>query len=626
MLKCSRFLLDMSFLARAEHLPSGSFDEKPCRQRLTVHNEEICLSTKLQKFFFPSLKKILRAKPKASGQAGATKTFHVILIKPSKYDDDGYVVRWWRGIAPSNTLACLNALTAKAAEDQVLGPDVRIEIRVLDETVQKVEVRKLCREAHAEGGTGVVCMVGVQTNQYARGLDLALEFKKEGLACMIGGFHVSGILAMLPEKTPEIQEAIDKGITLVAGEVEFRWPELLRAAYEGRLAPVYDFLKERPDLRGAPSPFLPNETARLFLNLLSTFDTGRGCPYRCSFCSVINVQGHTMRGRSVEDVEKMVRRNHARGYRSIFFTDDNFARRREWEEIADRLIRLKEEEGIRCSLMIQVDTMAHKIPRFIEKMTRAGVRRVFIGLETVNAENLRDVGKSQNQIREYRGMMQMWRDHGAVILGGYIIGFPNDTYESIMRDVDFLKKELPMDLAEFYIMTPLPGSCDHKKYYLDKVPMAADTNLYDTSHVAIRHPRMTDDELIRAYRDAWRSFYGKEHCRTLLMRRKGPRRRILFSQLIWFRSSVFLSGIDPFLGGFFRLKGRRLRRPGYATEPLLSYYGRRFTESLVYLVRLLGIVWEVWRLKAEADRPENAGYVDEATRPVEPGGASVEGH
>ena len=112
---------------------------------------------------------------------------------------------------------------------------------------------------------------------------------------------------------------------------------------------------------------------------------------------------------------------------------------------------------------IQVDTLCHKIPNFIEKATRAGVRRVFIGLENINPDNLIAAKKRQNKITEYREMLQKWRNHGAITYAGYILGFPADTKESILRDIEIIKRELPIDILEFFFLTPLPGSEDHKR-------------------------------------------------------------------------------------------------------------------------------------------------------------------
>ena len=543
------------------------------------------------------------------------KRFHVILIKPSKYDDDGYVIRWWRGVITSNSLACMNALTEEVRDKKLLGDEVEIVTHVFDETVQKIPVRKLAREIRKSGESAVVSLCGVQSNQFPRAVDLAREFKKEGLPSMIGGFHVSGSLEMIPELTPEIKEALAEGITLVAGEIEQRWGGLLKAAYEKQLEPIYNFVEDKPNLLGVPGPLLSHENLSHFINAQSSFDAGRGCPFHCSFCTMINIQGNTMRGRGPDDVERLIRLNHAQGIHHMFITDDNFARHQEWEKITDRLIDLKEKDGLRSSLMVQTDTMAHKIPRFIEKLTRAGCRRVFIGLESVNPDNLRASGKYQNQLKEYRRMLQAWRDHGALTFAGYIIGFPGDTYESIMRDIEYLKRELPLDFAEFFVWTPLPGSKDHQKYYAEGVPMARDMNLYDTCHPCMEHPRMSAEELTRAYRDAWKSFYSKEHVLTLLKRRKGPRRRILMHSLIWFRSTVFLENVHPLLGGFFRLKGRKDRRPGFSIESFLPYYWRRTKEIAFYLWGMARLLLETWQLEREASHPKNREYLDQAIVP-----------
>src|SRR5450631_1394619 len=139
-------------------------------------------------------------------------------------------------------------------------------------------------------------------------------------------------------------------------------------------------------------------------------------------------------------------------------TDDNFARNKNWEIILDRLIWLRETQGIPLGLIIQVDTLCHKIPNFIEKCRRAGVRRVFIGLESINPDSLVGAKKRQNKITEYRKMLMAWKSARIITYAGYILGFPNDTVESIRSDIEIIKKELPVDLLEFFFLTPLPGS------------------------------------------------------------------------------------------------------------------------------------------------------------------------
>src|SRR5207253_3663838 len=136
----------------------------------------------------------------------------------------------------------------------------------------------------------------------------------------------------------------------------------------------------------------------------------------------------------------------------------NFARNKDWEIILDRLIHLRLVEKIKLSFLIQVDTLCHKLPNFIEKCAAAGVKRVYIGLENINPDSLAGAHKRQNKITEYRKMLLAWRAVGALTYCGYIVGFPNDTAESIRRDIHIIQKELPVDLLEFFNLTPLPGS------------------------------------------------------------------------------------------------------------------------------------------------------------------------
>jgi radical SAM superfamily enzyme YgiQ (UPF0313 family) len=544
------------------------------------------------------------------------KRFHVVLIKPSKYDDAGYVISWLMGLITSNSLASMNALVEDVRDRKLLGPDVEIVIQLYDESVERVPIKKICRDLEKSGERGILLLAGVQTNQFARAVDLARDFRKGKIPAMIGGFHVSGCLAMLPDLPAEIRQARDEGITLVAGEVEDRMEDLLKAAYADRLKPVYDFIDDKPSLENAVIPFLPNRNLSRFVVPSSSVDAGRGCPFQCSFCAIINVQGNRMRGRTADDIEKMLRICHAQGIRHIFITDDNFARHKNWEEIVDRIIRLKEKEDLRFVLQIQIDMTTHRIPGFIEKLMRAGCNRIFLGLESVNPDNLKAAGKYQNRIAEYRTMLQQWHK-GAITYAGYIIGFPGDTYESIMRDVEFLKREIPLDHAEFFIMTPLPGSKDHQKLYLDQAGLEPDTNQYDTVHICTKHPRMTGEEFMRAYHDAWKTFYSDEHMLTILKRQKNKniRRRIMLS-LVWFCSSIFIEKMHPLLGGFFRIKGRNRRRPGLAKENFFVYYAKRSYEASTSLIKLVGLIFKLLWIWHRATRAANAGYTDDAMTPA----------
>jgi radical SAM superfamily enzyme YgiQ (UPF0313 family) len=484
------------------------------------------------------------------------KRFCLVLIKPSHYDDDGYVFQWLRSPVPSNSLAVMYGLALDCARRKALGRDVELEIHPIDETHTRVRPNRVASLIE-KAGSGMVMLVGVQSNQFPRALDIARPLRERGIPVAVGGFHVSGTLAMLKERDPEVRRAEEMGVSLFAGEAEGRLEGVLRDAAEGRLAPLYDFMDDLPGLEGAITPLLPaGIVRRAFGN--TSFDAGRGCPFTCSFCTIINVQGRKSRWRTADDIETIVRSNLAQGVHSFVVTDDNFARNKNWEAIFDRLIYLREVEKINLKCSIQVDTACHRIPNFIDKARRAGVKRVFIGLENINPDNLKGARKNQNKITEYRRMLLDWKRAGATIFCGYIIGFPNDTPESILNDVRIIQRELPTDIIEFSCLTPLPGSEDHRNIYEAGVPLDGDLNRYDINHVTTPHPLMSREEWETAYARAWTNYYSDEHVETVLKRCVAtgttPGKAMFF--LVWFQGSLRIEKAHPVEAGFFRLKFR----------------------------------------------------------------------
>ncbi|MEA3064899.1 MAG: hypothetical protein QOJ27_1345 [Sphingomonadales bacterium] len=546
--------------------------------------------------------------------------FEFVMIKPSHYDDDGYPIVWWKTLIPSNSLAALHGLARDCAEREVLGPGVGIKLVTIDETNRHVVPERIVRDLRRRGATALIGMVGVQSNQFGHTLDLAREFRKAGLPVVIGGFHVSGCMAMLKDTPPELQEALDIGCSLFAGECEEgRLDEVLKDAWNGRLKPVYDYLKDLPSLEGAPIPVLPADAIRRNSQNWSSFDLGRGCPFQCSFCTIINVQGRKSRFRTPDDLEAIVRENLAQGVKAFFITDDNLARNRRWEDFFDRLIQLRETQGLKANLTIQVDTLCHRIPGFIDKAKRAGVMRVFIGLENINPDNLLAANKRQNKITEYRHMLQQWHDRGVFTFAGYILGFPADTKETILRDVEIIKRELPLDVLEFFMLTPLPGSEDHRRMHEAGEWMDPDLNKYNLHHRLTRHPRMSDEEWDSAYREAWASFFTWEHMETVARRHAvlphgRPKKALQY--LNEFKMLYEIEGLQVLEGGILRRKRRRSRRPGLRREPALIFYPRFAAETAVKLFRYwLGFRREKALINRILADPARWDYTDLSLQP-----------
>jgi hypothetical protein len=248
--------------------------------------------------------------------------------------------------------------------------------------------------------------------------------------------------------------------------------------------------------------------------------------------------------------------------------------------------------------------------------------RVFIGLENINPDNLVAAKKNQNKITDYRQMLQAWRDKGAFTFAGYILGFPGDTRESIRRDIEIIKRELPVDVIQIAFLTPLPGSEDHKKMLEAGAWMDPDLNKYNLHHRVSRHPNMSDEDWEGAYRDAWHIFFTEEHMETVARRhavRPGGRPKKAVQYMNEFRMLWEIEGLHAMEGGVLRRKRRASRRPIFRRELPVWF-------ELKYALETAGKAWRYWRSYRRAARivrkvetdPNRYAYSDLAITPVSP--------
>ena len=346
-------------------------------------------------------------------------------------------------------------------------------------------------------------------------------------------------------------------------------------------------------------PKIPeNLLGRFAVRRFATLDCGRGCPFQCSFCTVINVQGRRMRFRPVEEIIRWLRDNYERYKISYyFFTDDNFSRNKNWEAIFDALIRLREEEKINLGFMMQVDTQSHKIPNFTSKAGQAGCKQVFIGMENLNEENLKAAGKKQNKVDNFKEMIDTYHRASIVTHLAYIIGFPFDSKASVQNDMARLRNELEAEQASFFMLTPLPGSVDYQKSLSEGVILDNDLNNFDSFHETFRHARLKPMEWTEIYDRAWRNFYRTKNMKNILKRVAPSKYWPVFLNFIWYKNSIQVEGGHPMINGFLRLKGRLSRRPTFPVEGRWSYFKRRARDLwgiLTGWVKLALEMEEVW--------------------------------
>lgn len=538
------------------------------------------------------------------------KVLNVVIIKVSRYDsEDGFAIRSWKAILPSNTQSTIYSLVRDIQKNFRLGVRTRIIIREYDETVQDVNPTRITRLCRTFPGQTLVMLVGVQTNEFARASDLVLAFQTKRIQTIVGGFHVSGVLKKFPEDGSELScrahrelgldELIASGAVLFAGEAEGRVLGLLQDFQQRKLQRVYNYLDSKPNLveEIAPEPIWSLRHHFAFPQS-STIDACRGCPFNCEFCTIRNVQGTKIRARGVQVFCDAIRRNWQKGVNSYFFTSDNASRDPLWEDRFDALIAMRREEGIRISFMIQVDTQCYKIPRFIAKAAAAGCTTAFIGLETVNPANLPDIHKKQNHVDEYHDLNDAWREVGVAVQYGYMVGLPHDTLESIIHDVDDTLIALGPDLITFFIATPLPGADDHTGFFKAGIDMDSDPNAYDCfSGVVKDHPLMTRQELLQAYNYAWEKFYSVENMVRILKNNSREYYWKRFWSLTWYKYALYVTERHPMVTGFIRLRSHHSRRSTFHQMGWLEFQLYNLRENFRMwrkILRLARIMVEVW--------------------------------
>ena len=218
------------------------------------------------------------------------------------------------------------------------------------------------------------------------------------------------------------------------------------------------------------------------------------------------MQGRKSRRRSADDVEQLIRAHDEHGIRWFFITDDNFARNKDWEAVFDRIIALRERDKIELKIVIQVDTLCHKIQNFIAKAARAGVRKVFIGLENINPANLLAAKKRQNKITEYRTMMLAWKKAGVITYAGYISASRRHAGVGARGHRDH--QERTADRHPGVLLPDAAAGLGGPQGALaEGIWMDPDMNKYDLEHVVTGHSKMSQAEWEQVYASAWSTYY-----------------------------------------------------------------------------------------------------------------------
>lgn len=552
----------------------------------------------------------------AAARAGR-RTLRVYFIKPSRYDDDGFVMRFRWGVIPNNTLIVLAGLNEAYARSH---PEVDMQTVLWDELVDGILspeiIESIRARAEADGVEVLAGLAGVQTNQYPRARDIALQLRRLGLPVIIGGFHASS-------HAPTRDFLTSLGITVVVGEADETWTILLDDYRRGRLQLGYratEGIRAKtglgdvtvPLIHATPLPLIDDRYLTRFFNpTFSTVDTSRGCPFTCSYCSVKNVVGRSMRSRDPQRVLEWIRNAYdAHGIRNLLVVDDDFFRSPQWEPILNGMARLRKTRPD-LAFVLQTDiepaadaglapgqreTRRHeRSRRFIELAAAAGCFEVFVGFESFNPAALEYARKFHNEEPQdrrnsarqpeaamarlkarYRRVVDVWHGAGVGVHCGYMIGFPFDG-KGCGKEAARNLTEIGVDIATFFVHTPFPGSDDHERAIAKGLIVNHDFNDFDSTHMVLRHPRLSPVDIEREYLDAYRQFYTwRRLVWSLVTFHRVPgltttSRGGMMSQQVYFTYAT-RRGWHPMMGGIWRVRDRRSRRRATGDEDAARLY------------------------------------------------------
>jgi len=415
-------------------------------------------------------------------------TLKVVLVKPSKYAIDGYVERFKSGFMPNATLYHIAALTPKTINS------VQITTHIIDEYVRDdLEYLNLLKPDTVRNCITLLALVGVQSHQFQRALDLAAYAHNNGVDhCIIGGPH---------PMTCDTTQFQGRGTSFALAEAEVIWYEILSDAVKGDLKPVYGKDNRWAVALNDPiiTPPNKNDMDHYWSPLLGLYPV-RGCPYKCNYCSVIKISGRQVRSASIESTIENLRRAKQSGIEMVMFVSDNFNKYPEATELLEAMI----EEQINLRFFCQCDAQIARQPKFIELLGRANCYEIFVGIESLDKPTLAQVNKFHNQPSSYLDIIKQCRSAGIRAHFSNIIGFPGDTEKSIIEQVNGIINLNP-NHASFYILTPIPGTDQYDEYRASGLLIENNLDRYDATHLTWNHPaihsKKMSDLLFKSYVD-----------------------------------------------------------------------------------------------------------------------------
>lgn len=421
----------------------------------------------------------------------------ILLINPGR-ERKAHSHQRMKGLFPPLNLGIVAACTPRGHQ-----------VEIGDEHISEVDLQA---DADLVGIT-------VMTAFAPRAYQLAEAFRKRGIPVVLGGMHPSA----LPEEARAYADSI------VIGEAEKIWAQLIKDAENGKLKPYYRS-EHYPSLEGAPIPRRDFWRASDYY-LPQTVQTTRGCPFSCDFCAVSNFFGKTYRLRPVSEVIQEVR---GLPGKIIVFVDDNIVGNPRYaKELFTQLIPLKKYWISQGSLNMAGDE------ELLSLAAKSGCLGMFIGLESLSPECLKSVGKNVNLVNMKEAIKKI-KKYGIAIEGAFVFGFDHDEESVFERTLNFAE-DLRLEGAQFGVLTPFPGTRLYQTLEKANRIIDRDWSKYTVNRVVYQPLLMSAQRLQEGLDWAWQNFFSYRS----ILKRLGIFRN--HTTLLWFFNLVSRNRVYNYL-------------------------------------------------------------------------------
>lgn len=340
--------------------------------------------------------------------------------------------------------------------------------------------------------------INFTTSTAQRAYEIADRFRKKGITVVLSGLHP----AALPN------EAIKHADSVLLGRGELNWLKLLEDLEKNKLKPVYDPIRYNESVHIPPTNIkLPGFV------ITGAIEATRGCPYKCEFCPETNIPGGShYYTRPVDDVIAEIK---AIPQKTIMFYDNSLTIHPKYSKTL-----FKKMKGLHKKILCNgnADVLAND-EEFVRLSKEAGCVAWLIGFESVSQKTIDEIGKKTNKVDEYFQAVKNIHDNKMAVIGCFIFGFDTDIH-NVFDDTLKTIKELKIDVADFCILTPFPGTPIFNRLKREGRILTKDWAKYTLKNVVFQPKQMTPDELLQGVRRMYAGFYSTSYtiervCRSL---------------------------------------------------------------------------------------------------------------